>query len=316
MFWGLDFLSWWTGEWVLFGIGGLPDSKLSAVVPGLAVDIIVPGLDDYFETHWLTRSGLSLLTILLFLTILGTFRRMLDTMDVQQPFDFTNVRRVQFIIALILLEMFGVDYLRTQSMVPVKELINQMNGPLGRVDSIYQNADVYAYVLLLLLITLLAVFRRGVALHQQQIKLEKQLYQKQKLEAVGTLASGIGHDFNNILTSIIGYGELAKSASGKEDIHFAIDRVLEASYRAKKLTQQIRAIGGQQQFSDQEEVIDLKEEVNELLLSIAPTIPDNISVITKFNAQKHYEINVDPTKIYQVLLIFALMPCKRCKRWE
>jgi len=303
MLWGLDFLNWWPmGQSVLFSLSGIPNSTLSTHVSGLAIELTVSGLDVYLETHWLTRAGLSLLTTLLFLTILGTFRRMLITVDVKQPFDFANIRRVQFIIALILLEIIGLDYLRTESMKPVKALVNQMSGSVIETDSSYQNADAYAYVLLLLLLTLLAVFRRGVALLQQQRELEKQLYQKRKLEAVGTLASGIGHDFNNILTSIIGYAELAKSEQKQEDIHFALERVLDSSYRAKRLTQQIRAIGGQQPSSVQEELVDLKDEVNELLLSIAPTIPDNIRVSIRFNQHKRYEIFADPTKIYQVLL--------------
>ena len=129
MLWGLDFLNWWPmGQSVLFSLGGMPNSTLSTHVSGLAIELTVPGLDVYLETHWLTRAGLSLLTTLLFLTILGTFRRMLITVDVKQPFDFANIRRVQFIIALILLEIIGLDYLRTESMKPVKALVNQMSG--------------------------------------------------------------------------------------------------------------------------------------------------------------------------------------------
>jgi signal transduction histidine kinase/ActR/RegA family two-component response regulator len=303
MHWGLDFLSWWPlGHSVLFGLGGVPDSILTAIVSGLAIKIMISGLDIYNETHWLTHSGISLITSLLFLVILGTLRRMIVTVDVQKPFDSENIRRVQFIIILLLIDVFALDYWRTESMKPIKTLVNQVSGPLVGTDSSYQNADAYAYILLLLLLTLLTIFRRGVVLLQQQSDLEKQLYQKQKLEAVGTLASGIGHDFNNILTSIIGYAELAKTEPKKEDIQFALDRVLDASYRAKRLTQQIRAIGGQQKFSDQEELIDLKDEVNELLLSIAPTIGDNITVLKQFDNLTRYAIVADPTKIYQVLL--------------
>lgn len=301
--WGLDFLSWWPmGESELFGIGGLPDSSLTTNVSGLAIELHVPGLASHLKTHWLTSSGLSLITLYLFLTILATFRSMLATVDVKQPFDVANIRRVQLILILVLIEIFVVDYWKTESMKPVKGLVNQMSEPLMRTDSSYQNADGYAYVLVLFLLTLVAIFRRGVVLHKQQRDLEKQLYQKQKLEAVGTLASGVGHDFNNILTSIIGYAELAKSEPQREAIDFALDRVLEASYRAKRLTQQIRAIGGQPHFSDQETWFDLKNEVDELLLSLAPSIPENIQVNTKFDPQTQYEIYSDPTKIYQVLL--------------
>jgi len=303
MYWGLDFLSWWPlGHSVLFGLGGVPDSILTAIVSGLAIEIMLPGLDIYNETHWLTRAGLSLVTSFLFLAILGTLRRMLVTVDVEKPFDSANIRRVQFIVVLLLVDVFVLDYWRTESMKPIKALVNQVSGPLVGTDSSYQNADAYAYILLLLLLTLLAIFRRGVVLLQQQSDLEKQLYQKQKLEAVGTLASGIGHDFNNILTSIIGYAELAKTEPQKEDIQFALDRVLDASYRAKRLTQQIRAIGRQHKFSDQEELIDLKDEVNEFLLSIAPTIGSNITVLKQFDNLTRYAIVADPTKIYQVLL--------------
>ena len=290
------------GQSKLFGIGGVPNSILTTMVSGLAIELHVPGLESYLKTHWLTSSELSLITLYLFLTILATFRRMLITVDVKQPFDLANIRRVQLILILVLLEMFVVDYWKTESMKPVKVLVNQMSEPLMGTDSSYQNADGYAYVLVLFLLTLVAIFRRGVVLHKQQRDLEKQLYQKQKLEAVGTLASGVGHDFNNILTSIIGYAELAKSEPKREAIDFALDRVLEASYRAKRLTQQIRAIGGQQHFSDQETWFDLKNEVNELLLSLVPSIPENIQVVTKFDSQSRYEIYADPTKTYQVLL--------------
>jgi len=300
---GFEFLTWWPlQKSMLFGLGGVPDSILVANVSGLAIEIYVAGLEDYLKTHWITRTGLSLITIGLFLTLLATFRRMLVTVDVKQPFDFANIRRVQFIIALILIEIIGLDYWRTTSMQPVKNLVEQMGSPIVGTDSSYQNADAFAYVLILLLLTLLAIFRRGLTLYQEQRILEERLHQKKKLEAVGTLASGVGHDFNNMLTSIIGYAELAKTAPDATEAQYALEQVLNASYRAKRLTQQIRAIGGQSSLAKHEETLDLKEEVNELLLSIEPTIGQNISVRRTFDLTQRFDVIADPTKLYQVLL--------------
>ena len=71
MYWGLDFLSWWPlGQAKLFGLGGVPDSILTSIVSGLAIEVMIPGLDIYNETHWLTCAGISLITSFLFLTIL------------------------------------------------------------------------------------------------------------------------------------------------------------------------------------------------------------------------------------------------------
>jgi signal transduction histidine kinase len=300
---GLDFLNWWPLQRSrLLSLGGIPDSILSAHTSGLSIDIFIPGLDSILKTHWLTRTGLSLITVYLFLAILATFKRMLHTVSVQQPFDFKNIRRVQIIILLVLIEMVGLDYWRTESMKPLKQLIESMPQPIVGTDSSYQNADAYGYILLLLLFTLLSIFRRGLILYQEQRVIEERLFHKKKLEALGTLANGVGHDFNNILTSIVGYAEIAKSESEPEKVRFAIERLLDSANRAKGLTQQIRIIGGKGAHREHEEIVDLSKELDELLMSIEPTIPDTIAIKKVFDCKKQFAVKLDPTKLYQVLL--------------
>jgi signal transduction histidine kinase len=73
-------------------------------------------------------------------------------------------------------------------------------------------------------------------------RLEVQLRQSQKMEAMGTLAGGIAHDFNNILGAILGYGELAQQAVAPgSDVRRFIDNVMQAGGRAKSLVDRILA---------------------------------------------------------------------------
>jgi PAS domain S-box-containing protein len=73
-------------------------------------------------------------------------------------------------------------------------------------------------------------------------RLEAQLRQSQKMEAMGTLAGGIAHDFNNILGAILGYGELAQQAVAEgSDVRRFVDNVMHAGGRAKSLVDRILA---------------------------------------------------------------------------
>ena len=71
-------------------------------------------------------------------------------------------------------------------------------------------------------------------------KLEEQLRRSQKLETIGTLAGGIAHDFNNILTPIMGFTEMSLINLKENDpMHYKLEQVLNAAFRASKLVEQI-----------------------------------------------------------------------------
>ena len=92
---------------------------------------------------------------------------------------------------------------------------------------------------------------RTLAQRQREL-LELQLQQKQKMEALGTLAGGIAHDFNNILAAIIGYTEIVAAGTPKNTTtHEYLKRVLEAGDRARSLVKQILAFSRQGEMGTQ-----------------------------------------------------------------
>ena len=77
-------------------------------------------------------------------------------------------------------------------------------------------------------------------------RLDEQVRQGQKMQAIGTLAGGIAHDFNNILAAILGYTELASDDVPRDSMTWRnLQRVLTAAARARELVQQIMAFSRQ-----------------------------------------------------------------------
>ena len=104
----------------------------------------------------------------------------------------------------------------------------------------------------------------------EQKKLEDQLRQAQKMEAIGTLAGGIAHDFNNILTTIMGYGEILGMLIGKDSaFKVYIDDILVAAEKAKHLTQRLLAFSRKQVIRlDQVDLNEIIRKLDKFLIRI------------------------------------------------
>jgi len=102
---------------------------------------------------------------------------------------------------------------------------------------------------------------------EEKSTLREQLYQSQKLEALGTLAGGIAHDFNNLLASIMGYASLAKTDLPSSDpLYRQMDIIETAAHRASELTQQLLAFAKGGKYDTQpNDVNAIVREVGALL---------------------------------------------------
>ncbi len=146
---------------------------------------------------------------------------------------------------------------------------------------------------------------RGIIIDLTERKrLQLQLFQAQKMEAIGTLAGGIAHDFNNILNAILGYAELLLMDKGRseQDIN-AIKQIKNAALKASELTKQILT------FSRKAELklspIDLNMEIRGAVKLIERTIPKIIGVELKLSESLPL-IRGDSIQIEQILLNLAI----------
>jgi nitrogen-specific signal transduction histidine kinase/ActR/RegA family two-component response regulator len=134
----------------------------------------------------------------------------------------------------------------------------------------------------------------------ERTRLETQLRQTHKMQAMGTLAGGIAHDFNNILTAILGYTELAMQEVGQDQ---AVERhlrgVLTAGHRAKDLVQQILTFSRQTELKHTP--IRLHLLIKEALGLLRAALPSTIA-IQQVIAPYSGAVLADPTQIHQVLL--------------
>jgi PAS domain S-box-containing protein len=137
-----------------------------------------------------------------------------------------------------------------------------------------------------------------------RMHLEEQLRNAQQLEAIGRLAGGVAHDFNNILSIIMGHGELMlANASADAQARNGLEQIRRAAERAAALTQQLLAFSRKQVL--QPKVMDLNEAVAEVQKMLTRVIGEDIELVASLHPSLA-SVRVDPGQVEQVLMNLAI----------
>jgi hypothetical protein len=135
-------------------------------------------------------------------------------------------------------------------------------------------------------------------------KLEDQLRQSQKMEAVGQLAGGVAHDFNNLLTAILGYCSLMLDEVPQEDpLRQDLMEIQAAGERAAALTRQLLAFSRRQMLQPQ--VVEINTLIRQLEKLLRRLISEDVELVTVLANDLH-PVRVDPASIEQILVNLAV----------
>ena len=137
-------------------------------------------------------------------------------------------------------------------------------------------------------------------------QLHDQLCRSQKMEAFGQLAAGVAHDFNNFLTTILGYSDLLlNELRVKGEIADHISEVRSAAGRASALTQQLLAFSRKQPLEPK--VVEVNSIISNLERSLLPLLGENIHIVSHLHSEKaDAHIKVDPDQLTHIILNLAV----------
>jgi two-component system cell cycle sensor histidine kinase/response regulator CckA len=138
----------------------------------------------------------------------------------------------------------------------------------------------------------------------ERMHLEEQLRNAQQMEAIGRLAGGVAHDFNNILSIIMGHGELLLAAEGTDERgRNGLEQIRRAADRAASLTQQLLAFSRKQVL--QPKVLDLNESVADVQKMLSRVIGEDIELVASLHPSL-VSVKADPGQVEQVLMNLAV----------
>ena len=135
-----------------------------------------------------------------------------------------------------------------------------------------------------------------------QRKIEDQLQQAQKMEAVGRLAGGVAHDFNNLLGIVTACTELLRNTVPAHGVEY-LDNIREAAKRGASLTKQLLAFSRKQTV--QKQLLDLNDRLRDVSKLLEPLMGDDVQIVLSANARSGI-IEADPGQLDQVIVNLAV----------
>src|SRR5258708_3787430 len=131
-------------------------------------------------------------------------------------------------------------------------------------------------------------------------KKEEELHQSRKIEAIGRLAGGVAHDFNNLITGIMGVAEEILESTGEHDPHrTGLEEIIQATNQAILLIRQLLAFGRRQVAATQ--VMDLNKSIRDLELMLRRLIGEDIELCLEVDASAG-RFKADPSQVQQILM--------------
>jgi len=135
---------------------------------------------------------------------------------------------------------------------------------------------------------------------QERRRLEAQLRQMHKMEALGTLAGGIAHDFNNLLAAIFGNVERARQDAGPQSpVQLSLDEIAAAAERARDLVRQILTFSRRQPL--ERRVVSLRDVVQDAVKLLRAGLPSGVELVASL-APDTPNVIADRAQLHQVLM--------------
>ncbi|WP_136806975.1 PAS domain S-box protein [Desulfosediminicola flagellatus] len=135
---------------------------------------------------------------------------------------------------------------------------------------------------------------------QEKTELTAQLHQARKMESVGQLAGGVAHDFNNMLTAILGHAQIAMiSCSPSESVHSHLKGIQEAALRSADLVKQLLTFARKQTIAPK--ILDVNEMSTSILKMLHRVIGEDID-LSWLPGSNLWQIKMDPSQVDQLLV--------------